>query len=132
MMSAVGQTVHPPANHRLCFLLVEKDEAGLSPRKLLIESAKHNVITAYTPDEGVEMFQRFENVDAVALDAQFGDDQCAEAAASIKKHHPQVRIVAFMSTKDHQCQWADYRVEPHHPKSLLDMLVKMGGSTNIA
>ena len=120
------------ADRRLSFLLVEKDEEGLSPRKVLIESAKHNVVTAYSPDEGVATFRRFSNVDAVAIDARFGDDLCDGMTQTIKNTHPQVKVVAFMSADDHQCKWADYRVEPHDPKALLDLLLKMGGRSDIA
>ncbi len=118
-----------PVKRRLSFLLVEKDTDGLSPRKILLESAKHNVITAYSPTEGLDTFRRFSNVDAIAIDARFGDDVCTEMADEVKKSHPEIKLVAFMSSSDHQCGWADYRVEPHDPKSLLELLVKMGGGT---
>jgi len=43
--------------HRLSFLIIETEPSdGLSTRKLLLESAKHNVITAYSGKEGVETF----------------------------------------------------------------------------
>src|SRR4051812_2283525 len=49
-----------PANgHRLGFLIIESERSdGLSTRKLLLESAKHNVVTAYSGKEGVEMYKR--------------------------------------------------------------------------
>jgi hypothetical protein len=54
------------SKHRLTFLIVENEPAqGLSTRKLLIETAKHNVLTAYTGGEGVRMLERFPNVDAL-------------------------------------------------------------------
>jgi DNA-binding NtrC family response regulator len=118
-----------PSKRRLSFLLVEKDEDGLSPRKILIEAAKHNVITAYSPAEGLATFRRFANVDAIAIDARFGDEVCSAMTDEVKKTHPNIKIVAFMSTEDHECRWADFRVEPHDPKSLLDVLIKMNGNT---
>ena len=40
--------------------MIEAEPApGLSTRELLPESAKHNVFTAYSPREGLEMFCRF-------------------------------------------------------------------------
>jgi CheY-like chemotaxis protein len=55
--------------HRLSFLIVENEPAqGLSSRKLLIESAKHNVITSHSATEGRQMFERFANVDAIVID----------------------------------------------------------------
>jgi DNA-binding NtrC family response regulator len=117
---------------RLSFLLVEKDTDGLSPRKILLESAKHNVVTAYSPAEGLATFHRFPNVDAIAIDARFGDNVCTDMANEVKKTHPEINLVAFMSSDDHECGWADYRVEPHDPQSLLDLLTKLGGGSHVA
>jgi CheY-like chemotaxis protein len=55
--------------HRLGFLIIESERTdGLSTRKLLLESAKHNVVTAYSGTEGVEMYNRFPSVDAVCIE----------------------------------------------------------------
>src|SRR4051794_28692663 len=103
--SRLRSTSHPgmPVKRRLSFLLVEKDRDGLSPRKILLESAKHNVVTAYSLSEGLAMFRRFVNVDAIAIDARFGDEVCSEMVRQVKSTHPQLNIVAFMSTSDHEC-----------------------------
>ena len=45
---------------RPCFLVVDREFAGsISSRKLLIETAKFNVITAYSGSEAIELFDRF-------------------------------------------------------------------------
>src|ERR1051326_6469868 len=55
--------------HRLTFLIVESEpQQGLSTRKLLIETAKHNVLTAYSPHEGLETLRRFPYVDCIVFD----------------------------------------------------------------
>lgn len=54
--------------HRLSFLVVENEPGqGLFTRKLLLESAKHNVVTAHSAQEGREMFERFPKVDSVVI-----------------------------------------------------------------
>ena len=80
--------------HRLAFLIVEAEPAqGLSTRKLLLESAKHNVVTAYSPQEGTRMFRRFPHVDVVAVDGSFGEEACSQLVRQLKEHHAKIRIV---------------------------------------
>jgi CheY-like chemotaxis protein len=118
------------SNHRLAFLVVEAEPVqGLSTRKLLLESAKHNVITAYSPQEGVVMFQRFPHVDAVAVDGGFGEAACAELAKTLKKQKKNVKIVAFIPNVGGQCDWADETISSHDPAGLLSLLQEMGGRT---
>ena len=86
----------PNAGHRLSFLIVEAEPAqGLSTRKLLIESAKHNVITAYSAKEGQEMFERFPRVDGVVIDGELnGGDKLAKQVKAAKSQNPRYRIVS--------------------------------------
>jgi len=119
--------------HRLAFLVVEAEPAqGLSTRKLLLESAKHNVLTAYSPEEGQRMFQRFPHVDVVAIDGSFGGEVCGRLVGRLKKQNPQIRIVAFMPHVGAQCDWADETTSSHDPAGLLKILEDMGGRTDIA
>lgn len=119
--------------HRLAFLVVEAEPAqGLSTRKLLLESAKHNVLTAYSPEEGVGMFRRFPNIDVVAIDGSFGDAGCKSLAKELKAENDHIRIVAFMPNVGAHCKWADETVCSHDPAGLLKLLEKMGGRTDIA
>jgi CheY-like chemotaxis protein len=86
----------PAKRHRLGFLIIESERTdGLSTRKLLVESAKHNVVTAYSGKEGVEMYKRFPNVDAVCIEAELKDLKGASVAESIRKINPKVRIVGL-------------------------------------
>src|ERR1051326_3858954 len=82
--------------HRLGFLIIESERTdGLSTRKLLLESAKHNVVTAYSGKEGVEMYKRFPNVDAVCIEDELPDLKSAAVAENIRKLNPKVRIVGL-------------------------------------
>ena len=119
--------------HRLAFLLVEAEPAqGLSTRKLLLESAKHNVLTAYSPEEGAQMFRRFPHVDVVAIDGSFDGDICSQLVGQLKSQNPKIRIVAFMPQINAHCDWADETTNSHDPAGLLKILEKMGGRTDIA
>jgi CheY-like chemotaxis protein len=119
--------------HRLAFLVIESEPAqGLSTRKLLLESAKHNVLTAYSPEEGVRMFRRFPHVDVVAIDGSFGEQACTELVKQLKVQHQKIRVVAFVPNVGAQCDWADETTSSHDPAGLLHLLEEMGARTDIA
>jgi len=122
----------PRNGHRLGFLVIESERTdGLSTRKLLLESAKHNVITAYSGKEGVEMYKRFPNVDAVCIEEELPDLKSADVAENIRKIHPQVRIIGLSPRMAGLCKWADKTIDSHDPNALLEVLVEMGGRTDI-
>jgi len=122
----------PRNGHRLGFLVIESERTdGLSTRKLLLESAKHNVITAYSGKEGVEMYKRFPNVDAVCIEEELPDLKSADVAENIRKIHPQVRIIGLSPRMAALCKWADKTIDSHDPNALLEVLVEMGGRTDI-
>ncbi len=119
--------------HRLAFLVIETEPAqGLSTRKLLLESAKHNVLTAYSPSEGTQMFQRFPHVDVVAIDGSFGPAACGDLVQQLKTVDGDIRVVAFVPNVSARCDWARETVSSHDPAALLKLLEKMGGRTDIA
>jgi CheY-like chemotaxis protein len=122
-----------PANgHRLSFLIIEAERVdGLSTRKLLLESAKHNVVTAYSGKEGVEMYKRFPNVDAVCIEAELPDLKSSAVADSIRKLNPKARIVGLSPRLAAVCKWADKTIDSHDPNALLEVLEEMGGRTDI-
>ena len=54
--------------HRPCFIVIDTEHASsISTRKLVLETAKYNVITAYSCKEGLLMLRRFPGVDAVVM-----------------------------------------------------------------
>jgi DNA-binding NtrC family response regulator len=120
------------SNHRLTFLIVESEPAqGLSTRKLLIETAKHNVITAYSGKEGLRMLERFPNVDAVAVDVTLEDIPCEQFVKEVEKRNPRVKIVGLSPNKVRfDCGQAKL-VDSHDPAELLKLLESLGGPTKI-
>jgi DNA-binding response OmpR family regulator len=118
--------------HRLGFFIIETERIdGLSTRKLLLESAKHNVVTAYSGKEGVEMYKRFPNVDAVCIEAELKDLKGGSVAENIRKLNPKIRIVALSPRLAARCDWADKTIDSHDPNALLEVLEEMGGRTDI-
>ena len=52
----------------LVILMIEEEQPeGLSARKLVVETVKHNVLTAYNAKEGFDLLKRFPNVDAILV-----------------------------------------------------------------
>ena len=122
----------PQNSHRLSFLIIETEPSdGLSTRKLLLESAKHNVITAYSGREGVEMFKRFPNVDAICIDAELNDLKGPDVAKKVRAANPNIRIVGLTPRMAARCDWADQTINSHDPAALLKLLEEMGGRTDI-
>jgi DNA-binding response OmpR family regulator len=118
--------------HRLSFLIIETEpREGLSTRKLLLESAKHNVITAYSGKEGVETFKRFPNVDAICIDAELNDLKGSDVARKVRNANPKIRIVGLTPRLAARCDWADETIDSHDPAALLKLLEEMGGRTDI-
>jgi CheY-like chemotaxis protein len=118
--------------HRLSFLIIESEPSqGLSTRKLLLESAKHNVITAYSGKEGIETFKRFPNVDAICIDAELHDLAGSDVANKVKTNNPKIRIVGLSPRLAARCDWADQTIDSHDPAALLQLLEEMGGRTDI-
>ena len=91
----------PIRGHRLTFLIVEAEPAqGLSTRKLLLESAKHNVITAYSSEEGLQMFKRFPQVDAIVIDGELKGN--SRLAKQVREVNPDIRIICLSSRKEQE------------------------------
>ena len=68
---------------RPCFLVIDREHPGsISTRKLVIETAKFNVITAYSAAEALETLALFPNITAIVLDASIGDMSCSESIGS--------------------------------------------------
>ena len=118
------------SGHRLAFLIVEAEPGqGLSTRKLLLESAKHNVLTAYSAEEGVRTFKRFPGVDAVVVDSELDGNE--RLVASIREQNSEIRVVCLSPREGAEAAWANDTVNSHDPAGLLKMLQEMGGRTDI-
>lgn len=64
---------------RPCFLVIDKQYPGnISARRLVIETAMLNVVTACTAEEAVETLRRFPAVDGVVLDTEVRGMTCRE------------------------------------------------------
>jgi DNA-binding response OmpR family regulator len=107
---------------RPCFLVVDREFAGsISTRKLLIETAKMNVITAYSGVEALELFDRFPAVSGLVLDSSLGDVLAEVIVKEVKKRNPNMPIVVIESDEG-TCAGADFWVRSFDPAQLLEVL----------
>ena len=108
---------------RPCILVIDHEFPGtISTRKLVIETAKFNVITAYSSHEGIETLARFPNVDAVVLNAGNHDIPCEELVLQMKNLLPALPIVVTSDSGQEDCGKGDHSVRSFEPASLLEKL----------
>lgn len=119
--------------YRPAFIVVDPEHPGsISTRKLLLETAKLNVLTSYSGAEGIATLQRFPNVDAIVLNADIRDMDCEEIVQQMKAASSNVPVI-LISPAGHtsKCGEVDHQISSYEPKELLDLLQKLFGPTNI-
>jgi CheY-like chemotaxis protein len=108
---------------RPCFLVIDREFPGsISTRKLVIETAKFNVLTAYSGKEALEMVERFPAVGGVVLDGGIEDIASDEVARRIKQYHPKLPVIVIASPGFTGCPEADFQLESFDPARLLEIL----------
>ena len=120
--------------NRPCFLVIDREFPGsISTRKLVIETAKFNVLTAYSGKEALEVFNRFPAVSGIVLDGGLDDVPCADVAREVKQLQPKMPIIVIATPGFTDCPEADYRLESFDPARLLEILrsLKPEGSAEI-
>jgi DNA-binding response OmpR family regulator len=95
-------------------------EQALSVRKLVLETAKFNVITAHSTEEAIALFRLFPNVNAVVL-VQSGKLDCKRIADWIKTVTDKMSIIGI------RCDNVDYSVPSFDPQELLNILRELLG-----
>jgi response regulator RpfG family c-di-GMP phosphodiesterase len=74
---------------RPTFLIAEPEPANaLSARKLVIETAKFNVVTAHSRSETMELWQKFPNVEAVIVHSELPNVSAPEIFGKVKERDP--------------------------------------------
>jgi two-component SAPR family response regulator len=106
----------------LVVLMIEAEQPeGLSARKLVVETAKHNVLTAYSLDSGLDLLKRFPKVDAIFVHGAILA-QAPDILAVIRQHEPGIPIILATPFANVRSPDADYVIDTHHPQDLLRVL----------
>jgi response regulator RpfG family c-di-GMP phosphodiesterase len=109
-------------------LIVEPEPAeALSSRKLVIETAKYNVITAYSGNEALRALDKFPNVDGVVIHSEMQDPPVEQIARAAKEQKRDRNVIVLHPTDGKPLPNADHNVSSHEPGELVDLLRKLYG-----
>ncbi|HEV2136792.1 MAG TPA: response regulator [Terracidiphilus sp.] len=109
---------------RPCFIILDSDFPGsISARKLVIESAKLNVITAYGQQEAIETLDRFPRVDGVVVNAEMeGRMSCREIIEKLRSVRGNIPIITVSASGHDPCDGEQFHVSSYDPRNLLSVL----------
>lgn len=112
-----------PGKKGVCVMMIEPEPPeALSARKLVLETGKHNVITAHSGRHGLSLFTRFPAIDVVILHASIQDLACDAVCAAVKSVRPDLPIVLLAPRDEVDCDGADHILSSHDPQALLDLI----------
>jgi DNA-binding NtrC family response regulator len=111
-----------PGIVRPCFIVIDPEHSGsISTRKLVIETAKLNVITAYSGAEALQTVKKYPAVDGVVCNTEVRDIPLPNLICAIREVHPHIPVIAI-GPEVVDLSGADYRVDSFDPRRLLDVL----------
>jgi hypothetical protein len=108
-------------NSLVILMMEEEQPEGLSARKLVVETAKHNVLTAYNAKSGLDLLHRFPNVDMVMVHARLLSQtpNLLSDVRAICQAKPIILASPFAGDAQPE---ADYVVDSHKPHDLIKLL----------
>jgi CheY-like chemotaxis protein len=109
-------------------LLVAEPEPlqALSVRKLVLETAKYNVLTAHSNREALDLFHLFPNISMAVLVGDSGLDR-EEIAKHIRATTDKVPIIFVTSRIAGKCDYADHSIPSSEPERLLELVRSLLG-----
>lgn len=96
---------------------------ALSVRKLVLETAKFNVITAHSTAETLELFRLYPNVNMVVLVADHGSELDAHLMTrTVKQVNPRLPVIALSARHGQKVELADHTISSYEPEELVDLV----------
>ncbi len=112
---------------RPTLLVAESEpEQALSVRKLVLETAKFNVLTAHSTREAIDLFRLFPNISAAVLADGEGLD-CGRIASTIKRATDKVPVICLSARIAAKLPSADETLPSHEPEKLLERVRSLFG-----
>jgi hypothetical protein len=106
---------------RPCFLVVDPEFAGcISTRKLVIETAKFNVITAYSFAEALLTLERFPRVQGCVVSTSNNDAHVA-FLREVRSLYPEIKLILTGHQTNNDAPY-DVHVDGYSPERLLTEL----------
>ncbi len=110
---------------RPTFLVAEpRPQEGISARKLVLETALFNVITAYDGPGTLQLLEKFPNVDALVVHAGLGHTVFRQLIEESRRANPERLIVLVSPGALTHDAGAHYHLSSHDPKQLLDLMME--------
>jgi response regulator RpfG family c-di-GMP phosphodiesterase len=110
------------AQESLVILMIEEEQPeGLSARKLVVETAKHNVLSAYNARDGIELLRRFPAVSAIMVHARLLGET-PDLLQQVSSLSPGKPIILASPYADDGRPEAKYVVDSHRPHDLVKLL----------
>jgi hypothetical protein len=108
---------------RPCYLVLDQEYPGnISTRKLVIETAKLNVITAYDPEEAIATLERFPRVDGVVFNAEQVGYSSEQMIGRLRQIVPDITVIVLQATSLRSNSANEFYIDSLDPKALLDCL----------
>lgn len=118
--------IHTTAMTRPCFIVIDHEfPDSISTRKLVLETAKYNVITAYSGKEAIETFRLFPNVRGIVLNEAVTGMDCASMVKELRAIREDVLLIVTSSRGVTDCVVADHQLGNFDPAKLLELLRKL-------
>lgn len=112
---------------RPTFIMAEPEpEQALSARKLVLETAKFNVITAHSVSETRELLQQFPNASALIIHSQLKAWGGGQFVSKVKEQCPRLPVI-LLSPLRGDSHGSDYQVSSHDPHELVELLREVFG-----
>lgn len=93
---------------------------ALSVRKLVLETAKYNVLTAHSTREALDIFHLFPNISLAVIAGGKGID-CEAIAIALKTATNKVPVVFLHPHIAAACKHADHHLSSYEPEKLLEL-----------
>ena len=112
---------------RPTFIIAEPEpEQALSARKLVIETAKFNVVTAHSSKEMLESLDLFPGVSAVIIHSSLKGGTAATLVKQVKAKRNDMPVI-LLSPSGTGVKGADHAVSSHDPQELVNLLRELFG-----
>ncbi len=110
-------------------LLIAEPEAAnaLSARKLVMETAKFNVVTSHSGGETLELLGKFPELDAVIVHSELPGANATDIFRKVKEADRQKPTILLMSGVQRSRKDADHTLPSDEPETLLQLLRQLFG-----
>lgn len=102
------------------------DPEALSTRKLVLESAKYNVLTAFTGSEALEVATKVP-IDAAVIHEHLESEDVREVVEKLKRVTPQIPVIVVSPHPD-RISLGDHVLNSHDPVGLVTLISELLGA----